>query len=83
MDYLEPNKIIERELAKYCAEYRIPDLVKWRIPEPTESLSNSKDGEVVFFTNIFQHGVWIPLQPPVQKILAHLGYAQGQYNPNF
>lgn len=82
VDYLEPNKITERELAKYRAEYRIPSLVKWRIPWPTKSLTNPKDDEVVFFTDILQHWVRLPLQPSVQRILAHLGYAQCQYNPN-
>ncbi|CAL9024642.1 unnamed protein product [Prunus brigantina] len=47
VDYLEPNKITKRELAKYRAEYRIP----W----PTKSLINPKDDEVVFFTDILQH----------------------------
>ncbi|CAL8101598.1 unnamed protein product [Prunus armeniaca] len=28
-------------------------------------------------------GVRLPLQPAVQKILAQIGYATGQYNPNF
>ncbi|CAL8168186.1 unnamed protein product [Prunus armeniaca] len=65
VDYLEPNKITERELAKYRAEYRIPSSVKWRISEPTKSISNPKDSEVVFFTDILQHGVRLPLQPPI------------------
>ncbi|CAL9029141.1 unnamed protein product [Prunus brigantina] len=40
VDYLEPNKMTERELAKIRAEYFIPDSVKMRIPSPTESFSN-------------------------------------------
>ncbi|CAL2228542.1 unnamed protein product [Prunus armeniaca] len=44
VDYLGPNKITEREIAKYRAEYRIPDSVRMRIPGPTESLSKPKDG---------------------------------------
>lgn len=83
VDYLGPNHITERELNKYRAEFKIPDTVKWRIPTPTESLSRPKDGEVVFFTDILKLGVRLPLQPAVQNILAHLGYAPGQYNPNF
>ncbi|CAL8162417.1 unnamed protein product [Prunus armeniaca] len=54
-----------------------------RIPGPTESLSNPKDGEVVFFTDVLLQGVQLPLQPVVHKILAQIGYAPGQYNPNF
>lgn len=77
VDYLEPNKLTEVELAKYRVEYQIPDFVKWRIPWPTESLSNPKDGKVAFFTDILKLGVWLPLQPPIRRILAHLGYALG------
>ncbi|CAL2226904.1 unnamed protein product [Prunus armeniaca] len=83
VDYLGLNLATEAELAKYRADYLIPDSVKWRISGPTESLSNPKDGEVVFFTNVLKQGVRLPLQPAVQRILAHLGYAPGQYNPNF
>ncbi|CAL2225172.1 unnamed protein product [Prunus armeniaca] len=56
---------------------------KWRIHKLTESLSNPKDSKVVFFMDMLQHGVRLSLQPHVQRILAHLGYASGQYNPNF
>lgn len=83
VDYLEPNKITEREIAKYRAEYCIMDSVRMRIPGPTESLSKPKDGEVVFFTDVLLQGVRLPLQPAVQRILAQIGYALGQYNPNF
>ena len=83
VDYLEPNKITERELQKIRAEYLIPDSVKMRIPGPTECLSEPGDGEVAFFTDMLVQGVRLPLQPAVQKILAQIGYAPGQYNPNF
>ncbi|CAL8174240.1 unnamed protein product [Prunus armeniaca] len=83
VDYLEPNKITEREIAKYRAEYLISDSIRMRIPTPTESLSKPKDGEVVFFTDVLLQGVRLPLQPAVQRILAHIRYAPGQYNPNF
>ncbi|CAL2228784.1 unnamed protein product [Prunus armeniaca] len=65
VDYLGPNKISEREIAKYRAEYRIPESVRMRIPGPTESLSKPKDGEVVFFTDVLVQGVRLPLQPVV------------------
>ncbi|BFG20695.1 hypothetical protein CerSpe_069690 [Prunus speciosa] len=61
----------------------IPHSVGMRIPGPTESLSKPKDGEVAFFTDVLQQGVRLPLQAPVQRILAHIGYAPGQFNPNF
>ncbi|CAL8136339.1 unnamed protein product [Prunus armeniaca] len=83
VDYLGPNKITEREIAKYRAKYRIPDSVRMRIPGHTESLSKPKDGDVVFFTDVLVQGVRLPLQPAVQRILAQIGYALGQFNPNF
>ncbi|CAL8169582.1 unnamed protein product [Prunus armeniaca] len=67
VNYLEPNKITEREIAKYHAEYFIPDLVGMRIPTATESLSKPKEGEVVFFTDIsyapgqFNPNFWVAL----------------------
>ncbi|CAL9000920.1 unnamed protein product [Prunus brigantina] len=64
-------------------EYFIPDSVRMRIPTPTESLSKPEGGEVVFFTDVLMQGVRLPLQPAVQKILAQIGYAPGQFNPNF
>ncbi|CAL2227545.1 unnamed protein product [Prunus armeniaca] len=62
VDYLEPNRITEREIAKYRAEYFILDSVGMRIPTPTESLSKPKNGEVVFFTDVLLKGVRLPLQ---------------------
>ncbi|CAL2231356.1 unnamed protein product [Prunus armeniaca] len=32
---------------------------------------------------MLQHEVRLPLQPPIQRILAQLGFTPGQYNPNF
>ncbi|CAL2233800.1 unnamed protein product [Prunus armeniaca] len=83
VDYLEPNRITEREIAKYRAEYFIPDSIRMRIRTATESLSKLNEGEVVFFTDILLQGVRLPLQPAVQRILAQIGYAPGQFNPNF
>ncbi|CAL8120711.1 unnamed protein product [Prunus armeniaca] len=54
-----------------------------RIPTTTESLSRPKEGEVVFFTDVLLQGIRLPLQPAVQRILAQIGYAPGQFNPNF
>lgn len=70
IDYIEPNKITERDLAKYHAEYRIPESFKWRITGPTESLSNPKDDKLAFFMDILKHGLWSLLQPPMQRIFA-------------
>ncbi|CAL9018064.1 unnamed protein product, partial [Prunus brigantina] len=83
VDYLEPNRLTEADIARFRKEYFIPDSVKMRIPTPTESLSKPEDGEVVFFTDVLLQGVRLPLQPAVQKILAQIGYAPGQFNPNF
>ncbi|CAL9019524.1 unnamed protein product [Prunus brigantina] len=64
VDYLEPNRITEREIAKYRAKYFIPDSVRIRIPGPKETLSRPKEGEVVFFMDVLQqgcadHGGWV------------------------
>ncbi|CAL8997861.1 unnamed protein product, partial [Prunus brigantina] len=82
VDHLEPNIMTDADLAKIRALYNIPDSVKIRIPEPLESLSNPT-GETVFFTDVFKHGLRLPLRHSVQKILAAIGYASGQFNPNF
>ncbi|CAL9024547.1 unnamed protein product, partial [Prunus brigantina] len=82
VDHLEPNGMTEADLAKIRALYNIPESVKMQIPGPLESLSNP-DGEVCFFTNVFKHGLWLPLRHSVQKILAAIGYAPRQFNPNF
>ncbi|CAL9019502.1 unnamed protein product [Prunus brigantina] len=52
VDYLDPNKITEPKIAKYRAEYFIPNSVRMRIPTATESHSRPKEGEVVFFTDV-------------------------------
>ncbi|CAL8174404.1 unnamed protein product [Prunus armeniaca] len=36
-----------------------------------------------FFTDVLLQGVRLPLQPAVKRILAQIGYAPGQFNPNF
>ncbi|CAL9020312.1 unnamed protein product, partial [Prunus brigantina] len=82
VDHLEPNIMTEAELAKIRALYNIPNSVKMRIPGPLESLSNPT-GKAVFFTDVFKHGLRLPLRHSVQKILAAIGYAPGQFNPNF
>ncbi|CAL8992397.1 unnamed protein product, partial [Prunus brigantina] len=82
VDFLEPNTLHEAELAKIKAEFHIPDSVVMRIPRPLESLSDP-DGEVVFFTDGFKHELRLPLRLSVQKILAQIGYAPRQFNPNF
>ncbi|CAL9016707.1 unnamed protein product [Prunus brigantina] len=69
-------EVVEVELAKIRALYNIPNSVVMRIPGPLESLSNL-DGEVVFFTDVFKHGLRLPLRHSVQKILAQIGYAPG------
>ncbi|KAI5349899.1 hypothetical protein L3X38_002790 [Prunus dulcis] len=81
VDYLGLNLIIEAELAKYHADYLIPDSVKWMIPGPTKSLSNPKDGEVVFFTDVLKQGIRLPLQPAFQRILAHLATPPANTTP--
>ncbi|CAL2256642.1 unnamed protein product [Prunus armeniaca] len=81
VDHLEPNIMTKAEVAKIRALYNIPESVKMRIPGPLESLSNPK-GEVVFFTDVFKHGLRLPLRHSMQKVLAAFGYAPWQFNPN-
>lgn len=57
VDYLEPNKITEMELAMLRVEYHIPKLVRCQIPGRIKSLSHPKDGEVVFFKDILKLSV--------------------------
>ncbi|CAL2229641.1 unnamed protein product [Prunus armeniaca] len=61
VDYLEPNRITKREIARFRAKNFIPDSVGMRIPNPIKSLSSPKDGEVVFFTDVLLQGVRLPL----------------------
>ncbi|KAI5334822.1 hypothetical protein L3X38_024955 [Prunus dulcis] len=82
VDFIKLNTFNKAELAKIKVEYHIPDSVVMRIPGPLESLSNV-DGEVVFFTDVFKHGLRLPLRHSIQKILAQIGYAHEQFNPNF
>ncbi|CAL2247267.1 unnamed protein product [Prunus armeniaca] len=56
VDFLEPNSLNKTELAKIRPEFHISESVMMRIPGPLESLSNP-DGEVVFFTDAFKHGL--------------------------
>ncbi|BBG99731.1 hypothetical protein Prudu_009515 [Prunus dulcis] len=37
----------------------------------------------MIFTDMYRHGFRLPFHPWVQMMLAKLGYAPGQYNPNF
>ncbi|CAL8080283.1 unnamed protein product [Prunus armeniaca] len=82
VDHLEPNVLTEAEVAKVRALYNIPELVKMRILGSLESLTNP-NREVVFFTDVFKHGLRLPLRHSEQKILAEISYAPGQFKPNF
>ncbi|CAL8152098.1 unnamed protein product [Prunus armeniaca] len=64
VDHLKPNVLTKAEVAKIPASYNIPESVKMRIPRSLESLSNPK-GEVAFFTNVFKHGLRLPLRHSV------------------
>ncbi|CAL9006180.1 unnamed protein product [Prunus brigantina] len=82
VDFLELNALTNAELVMIRAQYNIPGAVRMRIPRPLESLSNPEN-EVLFFTDVFKHGLRLPLRYLVQKILAQIGYAPGQFNHNF
>jgi len=77
------NKMNLYELEKLRWEYGIPKYVGLRLPEEGESVRYPDDGSVMICPDYFKHGFRLPLHPWVHSMLVRLGYAPGQYNPNF
>ncbi|CAL2249563.1 unnamed protein product [Prunus armeniaca] len=71
------------DLESLKADYAIPDCVGLRLPIPTEAARYPLEGCVMVFSAMYKHGLRLPLHPWVQMMLSRLGYAPGQYNPNF
>ncbi|CAL2263485.1 unnamed protein product [Prunus armeniaca] len=71
------------DLESLKADYAIPDCVGLRLPIPTEAARYPPEGCVMVFSAMYKHGLRLPLHPWVQMMLSRLGYAPGQYNPNF
>ncbi|CAL8117160.1 unnamed protein product [Prunus armeniaca] len=61
----------------------VPAYVGLRLPTAADVVRYPPEGSVMIFMDMYQHGFRLPLHPWVQMILAKLGYAPGQYNPNF
>ncbi|CAL9006330.1 unnamed protein product [Prunus brigantina] len=71
------------ELESLKVDYAIPDCVGLRLPIPAEAARYPPEGCVMVFSAMYKHGLRLPLHPWVQMMLSRLGYAPGQYNPNF
>ncbi|CAL9005091.1 unnamed protein product [Prunus brigantina] len=71
------------ELESLKVDYTIPDCVGLRLPTPAEAARYPPEGCVMVFSAMYKHGLRLPLHPWVQMMLSRLGYAPGQYNPNF
>ncbi|CAL8117016.1 unnamed protein product [Prunus armeniaca] len=64
-------------------DYSVPPYVGLRLPSAADVVRYPPEGSVMIFTDMYQHGLRLPFHPWVQMMLAKLGYASGQYNPNF
>ncbi|CAL9012708.1 unnamed protein product [Prunus brigantina] len=71
------------ELESLKVDFAIPDCVGLRLPIPAEAARYPPEGCVMVFSAMYKHGLRLPLHPWVQMMLSRLGYAPGQYNPNF
>ncbi|CAL2253854.1 unnamed protein product [Prunus armeniaca] len=71
------------DLESLKVDYAIPECVGLRLPLPTEAARYPSEGCVMVFSAMYKHGLRLPLHPWVQMMLSRLGYALGQYNPNF
>ncbi|CAL2236042.1 unnamed protein product [Prunus armeniaca] len=71
------------DLESLKVDYAIPECVGLRLPIPTEAARYPPEGCVMVFSAMYKHGLRLPLHPWVQMMLSRLGYAPGQYNPNF
>ncbi|CAL2239905.1 unnamed protein product [Prunus armeniaca] len=77
------NILTEVKLAELRTDYSVPPYVGLRLPTAVDVVRYPPEGSVMIFTNMYQHGLKLPFHPWVQMMLAKLGYALGQYNPNF
>ncbi|CAL8174620.1 unnamed protein product [Prunus armeniaca] len=77
------NTLTEVKLAELWTGYCVPPYVGLRLPSVADVVRYPPEGSVIIFTDMHQHGLRLPFHPWVQMMLAKLGYALGQYNPNF
>lgn len=77
------NRMTDEEIVELRADYSIPPSVGLRLSTATAVVKYSANGCVLIFTNMYKHGLRLPLHPWVQMMLSKLGYAPRQYNTNF
>ncbi|CAL2271651.1 unnamed protein product [Prunus armeniaca] len=77
------NTLTEAKLVELRTDYSVPSYVGLRLPSAADVVRYPPEGAVMIFTDMYQHGLRLPFHPWVQMMLAKLGYAPGQYNPNF
>ncbi|CAL2260014.1 unnamed protein product [Prunus armeniaca] len=77
------NTLTEAKLVELWTDYSVPSYVGLRLPSAADVVRYPPEGSVMIFTDMYQHGLRLPFHPWVQMMLAKLGYAPGQYNPNF
>ncbi|CAL9021062.1 unnamed protein product, partial [Prunus brigantina] len=77
------NILTEVKLAELWIDYSVPPYVGLRLPTAADVVRYPPEGSVMIFTDMYQHGFRLSFHPWVQMMLAKLGYAPGQYNPNF
>ncbi|CAL8997921.1 unnamed protein product [Prunus brigantina] len=76
------NTLMELKLTELRRDYWVPPYVVLRLPTAADVVRYPPEGSVMIFTVMYQHGLRLPLHPWVQMMLAKLGYAPRQYNPN-
>ena len=77
------NTLTEAKLAQLRIDFCVPAYVGLRLPTEADVVRYPSDGSVMIFTDMYRHGFRLPFHPWVQMMLAKLGHAPGQYNPNF
>ncbi|CAL8084650.1 unnamed protein product [Prunus armeniaca] len=77
------NILTEVKLVELWTNFSVPPSVGLRLPSAADVVRYLPEGCVLIFTDMYQHGFRLPFHPWVQMMLAKLGYASGQYNPNF
>ncbi|CAL2271280.1 unnamed protein product [Prunus armeniaca] len=80
---LKKNMMSMYDLESLKVDYAIPECVGLRLPVPAKAARYPPEGCVLVFLAMYKHGLRLPLHHWVQMILSRLGYAPGQYNPNF
>ncbi|BBN69226.1 hypothetical protein Prudu_832S000100 [Prunus dulcis] len=74
---------LQSEIGPAAERFCVPAYVGLRLPTEADVVRYPADGSVMIFTDMYRHGFRLPFHPWVQMMLAKLGYAPGQYNPNF